>query len=131
MSLSSLCQQKTIKNCQNFLAKDLQDHCIGMNINKKSENKNTTNIYRYFLESNFVGVNRLFVLVYLNGGNDVKQDLNLKDITYQKALLRIIMSSSMKTTFMINQLILSKKRKETYQQDKMKIRLQDDCIKNH
>ena len=131
MSLSSLCQQKTIKNCQNFLAKDLQDHCIGMNINKKSENKNTTNIYRYFLESNFVGVNRLFVLVYLNGGNDVKQDLNLKDITYQKALLRIIMSSSMKITFMINQLILSKKRKETYQQDKMKIGLQDDCMKNH
>ena len=28
----------------------------------KSENKNTTNEYRYFLESNFVGVNRLFVL---------------------------------------------------------------------
>ena len=26
----------------------------------KSENKNTTNEYRYFLESNFVGVNRLF-----------------------------------------------------------------------
>ena len=131
MSLSSLCQQKTIKNCQNFLAKDLQDHCIGMNINKKSENKNTTNIYRYFLESNFVGVNRLFVLVYLNGGNDVKQDLNLKDITYQKALWRIIMSSSMKITFVMNQLILSKKMKETYQQDKMKIRLQYDCIKNH
>ena len=30
----------------------------------KSENKNTTNEYRYFLESNFVGVSRLFVLVY-------------------------------------------------------------------
>ena len=26
----------------------------------KRENKNTTNEYRYFLESNFVGVNRLF-----------------------------------------------------------------------
>ena len=32
----------------------------------KSENKNTTNEYRYFLESNFVGINRLFVLVYTN-----------------------------------------------------------------
>ena len=32
----------------------------------KTENKNTTNQYRYFLESNFVGVNRLFVLVYSN-----------------------------------------------------------------
>ena len=30
----------------------------------KSENKNTTNEYRYFLKSNFVGVSRLFVLVY-------------------------------------------------------------------
>ena len=30
----------------------------------KSENKNATNEYRYFLESNFVGVSRLFVLVY-------------------------------------------------------------------
>ena len=32
----------------------------------KSENKNTTNEYRYFRESNLVGVNRLFVLVYSN-----------------------------------------------------------------
>ena len=30
----------------------------------KSENKNTANAYRYFLNSNFVGINRLFVLVY-------------------------------------------------------------------
>ena len=36
----------------------------------KSENKNTTNEYRYFLESNFVG---LFVVVYLNRNNDVKR----------------------------------------------------------
>ena len=32
----------------------------------KSQNRNTINRYRYFLESNFVGVNRLFVLVYSN-----------------------------------------------------------------
>ena len=32
----------------------------------KSENKNTTNAYRYFLVSNFVEVNRLFVLVHSN-----------------------------------------------------------------
>ena len=38
----------------------------------KSKNENTTNEYRYFLESNFVGVNRLFVLVYSN------QDANSK-----------------------------------------------------
>ena len=30
----------------------------------KNENKNMKNEYRYFLESNFVGINRFFVLVY-------------------------------------------------------------------
>ena len=30
------------------------------------DNKITTNKFRFFLESNFVGVNRLFVLVYSN-----------------------------------------------------------------
>ena len=49
----------------NILAKDLKDQCIEMNI-KKCENKNTTNEYRYLLKLNFVGVNRLFVLVYSN-----------------------------------------------------------------
>ena len=38
----------------------------------KSENINKTNEYEYFLKSNFVGVNRLFVLVYSN------QDYNTK-----------------------------------------------------
>ena len=32
-----------------------------------------TNEYRYFLESNFVGINGLFALIYLNKGNDVKR----------------------------------------------------------
>ena len=32
----------------------------------KSENKNTKNEYRYFLELNFVGKNQFFVLVYRN-----------------------------------------------------------------
>ena len=38
----------------------------------KSENKNTTNEFGHFLESNFVGVNRLFLLVYSD------QDANSK-----------------------------------------------------
>ena len=41
----------------------MKDQFIGMNI-KQSENKITVNEYRYFLESKFVGVNRLFVSVY-------------------------------------------------------------------
>ena len=42
------------------LSKPLWQHqIIRMNIKRKNENKDTTNEYRYFLESNFVGVNRL------------------------------------------------------------------------
>ena len=47
----------------------------------KSENKNTTNKYRYFLELNFVGVSRLIVLVYSN------QDVNTKRIKTQRYYL--------------------------------------------
>ena len=32
----------------------------------KSESENTTNSYRYFLESNFVGFNRFLILLYSN-----------------------------------------------------------------
>ena len=39
----------------------------------KSENKNTTNEQRYFLGSNFVGFNRLFILVYSNQDPDSKK----------------------------------------------------------
>ena len=48
---------KVMKNYQNLLAKILKGKFIGMNI-KQSENKNTTNKYR-FPKSNFAGVNRL------------------------------------------------------------------------
>ena len=34
---------------------------------------NTTNEYRYFLKSNFVGFNRLFVLVYTNKDDNSKR----------------------------------------------------------
>ena len=39
----------------------------------KIENKNTTKQYRYFPESKFVGINRLFMLVYSNNDNDCKR----------------------------------------------------------
>ena len=39
----------------------------------KSDDKNTTKKYRYFLESNFVGVNRLFILVYSNQDDNSKR----------------------------------------------------------
>ena len=39
----------------------------------KSDNKNTANEFRCFLESHFVVVNRLFVLVYTNESNNAKR----------------------------------------------------------
>ena len=39
----------------------------------KSKNKNTKNEYRYFRESNFVEVNRLFVLTYSNQCGNLKR----------------------------------------------------------
>ena len=47
----------------------------------KSENKNTTNEYRYFLGSNFVEVNRLFVLACSN------QDVNSKTFKAERYYL--------------------------------------------
>ena len=66
----------------------------------KSENKNTVNEYNC-VESNCVGANRLYVLVYSN--QDVKmtmlKGLKLEDIIYQEAQPKIIMLSSMEKTF--------------------------------
>ena len=63
-----------------------------------------TNKCRYFLESNFVRVNRLFVLVYLNQENDSKR-FKAKKHYVPKGKIIIITSSSMEKTFMIKQLI--------------------------
>ena len=59
-------QQKTIKNYQTYLQKDLKDPFIQNEYKAEKYNKNTINEFRYFLVSGFVGVNRLFVLVYSN-----------------------------------------------------------------
>ena len=75
----------------------------------KREIKNTTNEDRYFFKSNFVGVKRLFVLVYPNQDNSVKKIISKglvpKDIIYEKVLSRIIMSLSIEKTIMTNPLI--------------------------
>ena len=71
----------------------------------KNKNKNTTYEYRYFSKSNFVNVERLFVLIDSNQDNNVK-DLRLEGIIYQKVLSRIITSSSMKKPSMTKLLIL-------------------------
>ena len=83
VTLSARDNQKTIK----LLRKWFEKLVYWNEYKTKSENKNTVNEYRYFLESNFVGANRLYVLVYSN--QDIKmtmlKDLKLEDIIYQKA----------------------------------------------
>ena len=71
----------------------------------KSGNESTTNEYRYFPESNFVGLNRLFALVYSKQDNNQK-GIKYLGIIYQKALLTIITSLSRETISMANPLIL-------------------------
>ena len=60
-------------SCSNFIIKDLKDQFIGMNYNKKPENENTANEYRYFFQSNLVAVNRLFVAYFSNEDTDSKR----------------------------------------------------------
>ena len=54
-----------MKNYQNFIAKNLKDQFIERNIKQKLVTKNMTIEFRYFVQSNSVGVNRLFDLFYL------------------------------------------------------------------
>ena len=50
------------KKLSKLLSKGFERSVYWNEYKTKSENKNTTNEYRYFLKSNFVGVNGLFVL---------------------------------------------------------------------
>ena len=58
---------------QKLLCKGFEQSVHWKEYKTKSENKNTTNKYRYFLESNFIRVNRLFVLVYSSEDADSKR----------------------------------------------------------
>ena len=50
----------------------------------KNENETTKNKYICFVESNFVGVNMLFVLVYSNqDGSYKRKGIKLEGITFQ------------------------------------------------
>ena len=69
VTLSARDNQKLSK----FLSKGFERSVYENEYQTKSENKNTTNEYRYFLESNFVGVNRSFVLVYSNKDDNSKR----------------------------------------------------------
>ena len=81
------------KSDQNFSPKDSKMTTMyWKSENKtKSENKSSTNEYGYFLKSNFVGVNRLFALIYSN------EDENAKRFkTRRFYLLKYVMSNEKK-----------------------------------
>ena len=69
VTLSAKVNQKLSK----IFSKEFERSVYWKEYKTKSENKNMTNEYRYFLKSNFVEVNRLFVLVYSNQLNDSKR----------------------------------------------------------
>ena len=69
VTLSSKGNQKLSE----FLSKAFERFVYWNEYKVKIENKNTTNEYRYFIESNFVGVNRPFVLIYPNQDDSVKR----------------------------------------------------------
>ena len=69
VTLSAKYNQKQSK----LLSKGFERSVYWNEYQTKSENKYTSNKYRHFIKSNFVRVNRLFALIYLNSKNDVKR----------------------------------------------------------
>ena len=61
------------KELSKLLSKGFERSVYWNEYKTKSVNKNMTNEYRYFLKLNFVGVNRLFVLVYTNEDENSKR----------------------------------------------------------
>ena len=55
-----------IQKLTKILSKGFERSVYWNEYKTKNENKNTATEFRYFLELNFVGFNRLFVLVYTN-----------------------------------------------------------------
>ena len=88
-----------------------------------SENKNTKNKYRYFLSSSFVGVNKLFFLVYSNQDADSKR-FKTRRYYLQKAIIdnyNVIINGKkiiIKLLFLIHNDI---KRLENWQQENYNI----------
>ena len=70
----------------------------------KGEKKNTTNKFRYFLESNFVGVSRLIVLVYPNQ-NDESNRFFAQKYYLSKGIIKNYNVSLIEKSFMTKQLI--------------------------
>ena len=69
VTLSARDNQKLSK----LLSKGFERSVYWNEYKTKSEYKNTTNEFRYFLKSSFVRVNRLFIIVHTNEGDNAKR----------------------------------------------------------
>ena len=84
VTLSARDNQKLRK----LLSKGLFERSVYWNEYKtKSDNINTTDEFRYFLELNFVEVNRLFVVVYRNEPNNSKR-FNARKYYLSKVIIK-------------------------------------------
>ena len=84
MSVQSVYQQKTIKNYQNFIVKDLKDQFIGMNIRPKVRIKTRkVNIDIFSNQILFKLIDYLFKFIQTKITN--RERLKRKDIIYRKA----------------------------------------------
>ena len=83
VTLSEIDNQELLK----LLSRSFERSVYWNEYKTKSENKNTTNDYIYFLESNFVRVNRLFVLICPNKKNSIKR-FKAKKYYLPKGILR-------------------------------------------
>ena len=77
-------QQETIKNYRNFLAKDLKDQFIGMNIKQKVRIKlHQINLDIFSNQTLLESIVYLFQFIQIK--MTILKDLKLEDIIYQKA----------------------------------------------
>ena len=101
VTLSARDNQKLSK----LLSKGFERSVYWKEYKAKSDNKNTTNKFRYIFESNFVGVNRLFVLVYTNKGSNAKI-FNAWNFYLLKCIIKNYNVMINEKKFMTKQLIL-------------------------
>ena len=101
-------QYETIKNYQNVIVNDLKDQIIGMYIKQTVIIKIQQRNLAFFLNQVSLGSIDVLMLKFLLTQIKILllKDIKLEGITQQKELLIITTLSSMKKTFMINQLIL-------------------------
>ena len=100
VTLSAKDNQKLSK----LLSKGFERSVYWNEYKTKSENKNTANENRYFLESNLVGVSRLFVLAYSNEDGDSKR-FKTQRYYLPKGIIKSYNVITNGKTFMIKQLI--------------------------